>query len=59
MDIIVIFKNGDKKIMQPIGTMKGSHRRIRNWSQFSQFKKKNIATKAITIKRPILATFPQ
>ena len=38
LDILVTFKNGDRKIMQSIRIMSKLTLRIRWWNQFSQFR---------------------
>ena len=39
IDILVISKNGDRKIMQSIRKTSGPSSRITKWNQFSQFQK--------------------
>ena len=34
----ITFKNGDRKIMQPVGIMNGPVKSVRNLNQFSQFR---------------------
>ena len=40
IDILVIFRNGDGKIMQSIRIASRTTSRIRKWNQFSQFRSK-------------------
>ena len=47
--ILVIFKNGDRKIMQSIRITSRPTSRIRNWNQLSQFRL--TSTKVIPIEK--------
>ena len=38
IDILVTYRNGDRKIMQSIRIRRRPSSRIRNWNQFSQFR---------------------
>ena len=38
IDILLIFRNGDRKIIQPLRIMSGHSTRIMKWNQFSQFR---------------------
>ena len=48
-DILVTFRNGDRKIMPSIRTTTTTPSTIRNWNQFSQFRW--TSTKVIPIEK--------
>ena len=41
IDILIISKNGDRKIMHPIAITTGPVTRMRKWNRFSQFQHSN------------------
>ena len=49
IDILVVSRNGDRKIMQSTRIMSRPPLRIRKWNQLSQFRR--ASTKAIPIER--------